>query len=58
MNKPQIIQAGLELGVDYSLTISCYQPDMNGLACGICDSCRLRKIGFEQGGIPDPTLYL
>ncbi|MGK0296567.1 MAG: 7-cyano-7-deazaguanine synthase [Gammaproteobacteria bacterium] len=58
MTKPQIIQAGLKLGLDYSLTISCYQPDLNGLACGTCDSCRLRKIGFEQGGITDPTLYI
>ncbi|MGY8813434.1 MAG: 7-cyano-7-deazaguanine synthase QueC [Gammaproteobacteria bacterium] len=58
MTKHQIIQTGLNLGLDYSLTISCYQPDQNGLACGICDSCRLRKTGFEQGGFTDPTLYL
>ena len=45
------------LGVDYGLTISCYQPDETGAACGVCDSCRLRRAGFEAAGVPDPTRY-
>lgn len=57
LTKAQIIQAGLDLGVDYSQTISCYQADSEGLACGVCDSCRLRKQGFEQAGVVDPTRY-
>lgn len=57
LTKAQIIQAGTELGVDYSLTVSCYQADDQGRACGVCDSCRLRKQGFEDAGIEDPTRY-
>lgn len=57
LTKAQIIQAGLDLGVDYSQTISCYQADREGLACGVCDSCRLRRQGFEQAGVSDPTRY-
>ena len=57
MTKADIIQRGLQLGVDYSLTVSCYQADDAGRACSKCDSCRLRKIGFVQAGVSDPTLY-
>ena len=57
MTKAEIIQAGTLLGVDYGLTVSCYNPDENGLACGRCDSCRLRAEGFAQAGVPDPTRY-
>ena len=52
-----IIEAGAALGVDYGLTVSCYQATEEGLACGLCDSCRLRREGFEQAGITDPTRY-
>ena len=55
MSKAQIIQAGIELGVDYSKTVSCYQASLEGEACGRCESCRLRRQGFEQAGISDPT---
>ena len=58
MTKAEIIQAGAALGVDYGLTVSCYQADEQGRACGVCDSCRLRKKGFEQAGVPDPTPYM
>jgi len=58
LSKKEIIQKGVELGVDYSLTISCYQVTSDGLACGKCDSCRLRKAGFKDAGLPDPTRYL
>src|SRR3990167_3233200 len=57
LTKAQIIQAGTDLGVDYGLTVSCYQADASGKACGRCDSCRLRRQGFEQAGVPDPTPY-
>jgi len=57
LTKAQIIQAGTDLGVDYSVTISCYQADAQGNACGVCDSCRLRAQGFAGAGIPDPTSY-
>lgn len=57
LTKAQIIQAGLALGVDYSQTVSCYQANELGEACGVCDSCRLRKQGFIEAGIVDPTLY-
>ncbi|CAN8139146.1 7-cyano-7-deazaguanine synthase QueC [Thiomicrorhabdus sp. 6S2-11] len=57
LSKAQIIQAGDALGVDYALTVSCYQADDQGKACGVCDSCRLRKEGFRQAGVSDPTLY-
>ncbi|MBM4180909.1 MAG: 7-cyano-7-deazaguanine synthase QueC [Betaproteobacteria bacterium] len=58
LSKAQIIRLGVSLGVDYGLTVSCYQASASGLACGRCDSCRLRRQGFEQAGIPDPTRYL
>ena len=57
MTKGQIIQAGLKIGVDYSVTVSCYQADEQGAACGVCDSCRLRKQGFIDAGLKDPTRY-
>ncbi len=57
MSKAQIIRRGLELGVDYSITHSCYDPDARGRACGRCDSCLLRKKGFAEAGAPDPTRY-
>ena len=57
LNKAKTIELGLTLGVDYGQTISCYQADANGLACGICDSCVLRRQGFAQAGVADPTLY-
>ena len=57
MTKGEIISAGAALGVDYSQTVSCYQASLEGLACGKCDSCRLRIEGFNQAGIPDPTRY-
>ncbi len=56
--KAEIIQIGTALGVDYSLTLSCYDPDAEGRACGGCDSCLLRKRGFKEAGIPDPTHYM
>jgi 7-cyano-7-deazaguanine synthase len=58
LGKGEIIQRGLALGVDYSLTVSCYQATDAGEACGRCDSCRLRREGFLAAGVPDPTLYL
>ena len=57
MTKAQIIQAGLELGLDYGQTVSCYQANSDGLACGKCDSCRLRAQGFFEAGVNDPTRY-
>jgi 7-cyano-7-deazaguanine synthase len=57
LNKAEIIRAGLNLGVDYSLTHSCYNPDESGLACGKCDSCALRRQGFLDAGVVDPTKY-
>jgi 7-cyano-7-deazaguanine synthase len=57
MSKAQIIRRGTELNVDYSLTHSCYDPDSAGRACGKCDSCLLRKKGFAEAGVADPTKY-
>ncbi|MEN1727530.1 MAG: 7-cyano-7-deazaguanine synthase QueC [Pseudomonadota bacterium] len=57
LTKAEIIQRGAALGVDYSETISCYQADHEGRACGVCDSCRLRRAGFEEAGVTDPTRY-
>jgi 7-cyano-7-deazaguanine synthase len=58
LTKAQIIQKGIELGVDYGLTHSCYDPSTQGLACGRCDSCRLRQKGFKEAGVSDPTQYV
>lgn len=58
LTKAQIIQKGIELGVDFALTHSCYDPSSEGLACGRCDSCRLRKKGFKEAGVIDPTQYV
>lgn len=58
MTKAEIIRHGIALGVDYSITHSCYDPDATGRACGHCDSCLLRKRGFEEAGVPDPTKYV
>lgn len=57
MTKAEIIRTGFALGLDYSLTLSCYDPDAAGLACGHCDSCLLRKKGFAEAGVADPTTY-
>lgn len=57
MGKGEIIQTGMRLGVDYALTVSCYQADDDGRACGKCDSCRLRAAGFAAAGVPDATRY-
>ncbi len=57
LSKAEIIKLGLSLGVDYSLTSSCYDPTQGGLACGACDSCHLRRRGFEENRIPDPIRY-
>ncbi len=58
LTKAQIIRLGTELGVDYALTVSCYQADAQGRACGRCDACRFRRQGFLEAGIPDPTRYV
>jgi 7-cyano-7-deazaguanine synthase len=58
LTKAEIIQRGIELGVDYGITVSCYQATDEGLACGICDSCRLRKQGFMDANVADPTGYV
>jgi 7-cyano-7-deazaguanine synthase len=57
MSKAEIVREGLRLGVDYTLTVSCYQADGEGRACGRCDACRLRRQGFEAAGVSDPTRY-
>lgn len=57
LTKADIIKAGTSLEVDYSLTVSCYQANADGKACGVCDSCRFRKEGFAEAGIADPTVY-
>jgi 7-cyano-7-deazaguanine synthase len=58
MTKAEIIRTGIQLGVDYSKTISCYQPDSRGFSCGVCDSCRLRMTAFEANGMKDPVNYV
>jgi len=58
LSKAEIIRRGAEAGVDFSQTVSCYQPSNAGLACGQCDSCRIRRKGFEDAGIADPTQYI
>lgn len=57
MSKSDIVSTGTSLGIDYGLTVSCYQADENGAACGACDACRLRRKGFMDAGLPDPTHY-
>lgn len=57
LSKEVIILKGISLGINYALTVSCYQADKDGLACGVCDSCRLRQNGFKSAGIDDPTRY-
>lgn len=57
MTKAEIVREGVRLGVDFSLTLSCYDPDGAGRACGRCDSCQLRRKGFAEAGVPDPTVY-
>ena len=57
LNKAEIIAKGLELGVDYAMTVSCYVADHKGRACGVCDACRFRNAGFKESGVPDPTCY-
>jgi 7-cyano-7-deazaguanine synthase len=57
LTKAEIIRAGLSLGVEYGMTVSCYQADQEGRACGRCDACRLRRAGFAAAGVPDPTRY-
>jgi len=57
MTKADIIRKGADLGVDYSVTVSCYDPSADGAACGECDACLLRRRGFEQAGVADPTRY-
>lgn len=58
MSKADIAREGIRLGVDFSRTVSCYQADEQGRACGRCDACRLRAAGFDEAGIPDPTRYV
>ena len=58
LSKAAIIEQGVKLDVDYALTVSCYQADAEARACGVCDSCRLRRAGFEAAGVPDPTRYI
>ncbi len=58
LTKAEIIGKGLSLGVDYSRTLSCYDPTPEGVACGLCDSCRLRQKGFAEAGVPDPVRYV
>jgi 7-cyano-7-deazaguanine synthase len=57
MTKAEIIRRGAQLGVDFALTVSCYQADATGRACGVCDSCRIRRAGFDAAGLADPTVY-
>ena len=57
MTKAEIIKKGLDLGVNYKFTHSCYAPNEMGLACGVCDSCQLRLKGFEKAGVEDPVKY-
>jgi 7-cyano-7-deazaguanine synthase len=57
LTKAQIIKEGVRLGLDYKITVSCYQADEEGRACGVCDACRFRREGFQAAGVPDPTVY-
>lgn len=58
MSKSDIVREGLRLGIDFAMTVSCYQADAEGGACGRCDSCRIRAAGFHEAGVPDPTRYV
>src|SRR5262249_3187369 len=58
LTKAEIIRTGVELGIDYSLTSSCYDPSLAGEACGVCDACLLRRRGFEENGLVDPARYV
>jgi len=58
LSKAEIIKKGIDLGLDFAWTVSCYQADQQGLACGKCDACRLRRSGFESAGVPDNTRYI
>ena len=58
LSKAEIIRIGSKLGIDYRATVSCYQADEQGMACGVCDSCRLRREGFAAAGVADPTPYM
>lgn len=57
MSKAEIVRQGIVLGVDFAQTVSCYQADKSGRACGVCDACRLRRAGFAAAGVNDPTRY-
>jgi 7-cyano-7-deazaguanine synthase len=57
MSKADIVREGARLGVDFAITLSCYDPDADGRACGACDSCQLRRRGFEEARVADPTVY-
>ncbi|MCK5035417.1 MAG: 7-cyano-7-deazaguanine synthase, partial [Candidatus Sabulitectum sp.] len=57
MTKAEIIRTGIKLGVDYGMTISCYQPSLSGESCGVCDACILRLEGFRANGLSDPAVY-
>jgi 7-cyano-7-deazaguanine synthase len=57
LSKAEIIKQGMALGVNYNLTVSCYSADTKGFACGVCDACRIRKTGFSEAGLSDPTRY-
>ena len=57
LSKAEIVQKGVELGVDFGLTVSCYSADYKGAACGHCDACELRREGFQAAGVADPTRY-
>ena len=58
LTKAEIIRKGIALGIDYSMTSTCYDPSLSGEACGACDACLLRKRGFEEAGVKDPTKYV
>jgi 7-cyano-7-deazaguanine synthase len=58
LGKSDIIRCGASMGIDYALTVSCYQASTEGRACGLCDACRIRRAGFEAAGLPDPTRYV
>jgi len=57
LSKAEIIKQGIALGVNYQRTVSCYSADVNGHACGVCDACRIRKAGFAEANVADPTIY-